>query len=98
VTTAAGTLSLAFTATPLPAATYLVVSAGPQRSAGRNYEGDFRSVFVGAAASASPSNILAGYTAKFGAPVVGNKIFFSVKTVTLGFESGAFITSVVVTA
>ena len=98
VTTAAGTLSIAYTATPLAAATYLAVFASPQRSAGRAFEGDFRFVLLSAAAQASPVNPLAAYTAKFGAPVVGNQIFFSLIAITLGFESGALITAKVVTA
>lgn len=98
VTTTGGTLSVAYTATPLAAATYLLIFASPQRSAGRNFEGDFRLIAVTAAAAASPHNLLAAYSSKFGAPVVGNKIFFSLITATLGFESGPLMTSKVVTA
>lgn len=96
VTTTGSTLSIAFTATPLSTATYLAVFASPQRSAGRAFEGDFRFLMVSAAAAASPVNALAAYTAKFGAPVVGNQLFFSLVTVTLGFESGPLIVSKVV--
>lgn len=96
VTLTAASFSIAYTATPLPAATFLAVYASPQRSAGRNYESDFRLMKVSAAAAASPLAILAEYTAKFGVPVVGNKIFIVVKTVTLGFESGPFLTSAIV--
>lgn len=88
--------SIAYTATPLAAATYLMVFASPQRSAGRNYESDFRLIKVSAAAAASPLVCLTEYTAKFGVPVVGNRIFLQLITVTLGFESGPFLTSVVV--
>jgi hypothetical protein len=88
--------SIAYTGTPLGAATYLLVFASPQRSAGRNFEGDFRLIKVSAAAQASPMAILAEYTARFGVPVVGNRIFISLVTSTLGFESGPFTTSQVV--
>lgn len=98
VTTTGGTLSLAYTATPLAASTYLFIYASPQRSAGRNYESDLRLITVTAAAAASPANILAAYTAKFGAPVVGNKIFFSLRTMIGGFMGGPFRLSKVVTA
>jgi hypothetical protein len=98
VTTAGGTLSLAYTTTPLAASTRLFVYASPQRSAGRNYEGDFRLIFVTAAAAASPANILASYSARFGAPVVDNKIFFSCQLHKGGFLGGVKGTSVVVTA
>jgi hypothetical protein len=88
--------SIAYTATPLPALTYLMVFASPQRSAGRNFEGDFRLIKVGAAAGASPLAVLTEYTAKFGIPVTGNKIFLSLVTMTKGFQSGPYITSAVV--
>lgn len=98
VTTAGGTLSLAYTTTPLGAGQRIFVYASPQRSSGRNFEGDFRLIHVSAAAAASPANILAAYTAKFGAPVVGNKIFFKVHVYNGGFLSAAIDTSVVVSA
>jgi len=98
ITTTAGTLSLAYTPTPLGAGIMLGVFVSPQRSAGRAYEGDLRLLQVSAAAAASPLNLLAAYTAKFGAPVVGNRIFFSIVTYELGFASGPLTTSVVVTA
>jgi hypothetical protein len=88
--------SIAFTPTPLPALTKLIVRASPQRSAGRHFEGDYRIVFVGAAASASPADIFAAYSAKFGAPVTGNRIFLSTTVMFGGFESGSFVASQVV--
>jgi hypothetical protein len=98
VTLTAAAFSLAFTPTPMPAATYLAVYCSPQRSAGRNYEGDFRFMKLSAAAGASPLAILSEYTARFGVPVVGNRIFISCVAITLGFESGSYITSAVVSA
>jgi hypothetical protein len=96
ITLSASAFSIAFTPTPTAAATYLAVYASPQRSAGRNYEGDFRFVKLSTAAQASPLAILTEYTAKFGVPVVGNRIFLSIIALTLGFASGAFVTSQVV--
>lgn len=98
ITTTGGTLSLAYTTTPLGAAIRLFVYASPQRSAGRSYEGDLRLVNVTAAAAASPANILAAYVARFGPPVIGQKIFFSLQTYQAGFLSGPLMTSIVVTA
>jgi hypothetical protein len=89
-------LSLAFTPTPAGTNDRVLVYASPQRSAGRQFENDFRNVFVGAAASASPCNILAAYTAKFGAPVIGNKIFVSAQVYSGGFLSAPAMTSKVV--
>ena len=95
-TIASASFSIAYTATPLPAATYLFLYASPQRSAGRSFESDFRLIKVSTAAQASPLVALTEYTAKFGVPVTGNKVFLALVTVTLGFESGRFITSAIV--
>lgn len=98
VTTTGGTLSVAYTVTPLATGAKLQVYASPQRSAGRNYNSDYRLIFTSAAAAASPANILSAYTAKFGAPVVGNKIFLRLRVSIDGFLSGPLDTSVVVAA
>jgi hypothetical protein len=88
--------SVAFTVTPLPANTRLFLSASPQRSAGRSFEGDFRLITVTAAAATSPSVITAAYTARFGVPVVGNRIFVSAQTYFAGFLAQPLLTSAVV--
>lgn len=90
------TLSLAYTATPLATGVKALISASPQRSAGRTFEEDFRYIFTTAAAAASPANIFTSYQTKFGTPVSGNKIFVSATLTIGGFESAAFITSVVI--
>jgi hypothetical protein len=79
--------SIAYTPTPLATGERIFTFASPQRSAGRGYEGDFRLIAVSAAAAASPANVLAAYTAKFGVPVVGTRIFVSVVRYSLGFTS-----------
>lgn len=94
----AGTLGVTFAVTPLPANTRLIIEASPQRSAGRDFEGDFRQVLVSGTAAVSPLDCSAGYTAKFGAPVAGNKIFIRARTARGGFLSGPVIGSAVVTA
>ena len=96
ITLTAIAFSIAYTATPLNAATYLAVFCSPQRSAGRSFESDYRFIKLSTAAAASPLAILADYTAKFGVPVVGNRIFISMTAISLGFESGPFVTSQVV--
>lgn len=98
LTATTSTLSLAYTVTPLGAGVKLQVFASPQRSAGRQFEGDFRVILVSAAAAASPLDLFAAYSAKFGVPVVGNRIFVSVVTTAGGFQSSTLITSAVVTA
>jgi hypothetical protein len=96
VTLTAASLSIAYTPTPMPASTKLALYASPQRSAGRNFEADLRFLQVSAAAAASPIVGLTAYTAKFGVPVVGNRIFFSLVSLFGGFASGPFLTSAVV--
>lgn len=88
--------SVAYTTTPLAAGVKLIIRCSPQRSAGRNFEADFRVITVTAAAAASPANILAAYTAKFGVPVTGNKVFVSASTTIGGFESIPLIVGQVV--
>lgn len=97
-TATAATFSIAYTATPLGAGQRLFVFLSPQRSAGRSFEGDCRLTHVSAAAAASPANVFSAYQARFGVPVVGNKIFIVGVVYDAGFVSGPFNTSVVVTA
>lgn len=96
ITLTAVAFSLAYTVTPLPAGARLFVFVSPQRSAGRAFEADYRLLQVSAAAAASPANLLAAYTAKFGIPIAGNRIFLSVTTFLGGFQSGPLVTSQVV--
>ena len=96
VTLTAAAFSVAYTATPLAAGNRLFIRCSPQRSAGVNFNGDYRLISVTAAAAASPANILAAYTAKFGVPVVGNRIFLSLQTYEGGFMGSPFAVSQVV--
>lgn len=96
ITLTAAAFSVAYTATPLGAGVRLFIWVSPQRSAGVSFEGDYRLLSITAAAAASPSNILAAYTAKFGVPVVGNRIFLSLETYQGGFKGSPFNVSQVV--
>lgn len=96
VTLTAAAFSIAYTATPLAAGNRLFIFASPQRSAGRKFEHDYRLIAVTAAAAASPANILVAYTAKFGVPVVGNRIFLNLETYEGGFKGSPFSVSQVV--
>ncbi|HKR95234.1 MAG TPA: hypothetical protein VJW55_07735 [Candidatus Angelobacter sp.] len=96
ITLTAAAFSIAYTATPLAAATKLLVFASPQRSAGRSYESDYRLVFVSAAAAASPANVFTAYTTRLGTPVVGQRVFLQLQLHISGFHSAALITSAVV--
>jgi len=96
ITLTAAAASIAYTATPLAAGVRLFVWVSAQKSAGRKFNGDYRLLAVTAAAAASPANILTAYTSKFGVPVVGNRIFFSVETYQSGFKGSPFNVSQVV--
>lgn len=96
VTLTAVAFSVAYTPTPLPAATRLFIHVSPQKSAGRKFNGDYRLIAVTAAAAASPANILAAYTARLGVPVVGNRLFLSLITYNGGFLGSPFGVSQVV--
>jgi len=96
ITLTAAAFSVAYTATPLAAGVRLFIFCSPQRSAGRSFEADYRLIAVTAAAAASPANILAAYTAKFGVPVVGNRIFIKLEPYELGFKGAPFGVSQVV--
>lgn len=89
-------LSVAYTATPLGAGVRLFIFVSPQASAGRKFNGDYRLLAVTAAAAASPSNILAAYTARFGVPVTGNRLFLSLQTYQGGFKGSPFNISQVI--
>lgn len=95
-TLTSASFSVAFTPTPLGAGERLLVFAGPQRSSGRGYEGDYRLVHVSAAAGTSPANVLSGYQGRFGSPTTGNRIFISCQRYHNGFLSAALTTSAVV--
>lgn len=98
VTLTAAAFSVAYTPTPMPASTRLFVYASPQRAAGRSYESDLRLIHVSAAAAASPADIASAYAARFGTPVVGNRIFLAFHAHKGGFRSGPLSMSQVVSA
>lgn len=96
ITSTAAALSVAYTATPLPAGARLFSYVSAQESAGRNFNANYYLLAVSAAAAASPANLFAAYSAKFGVPVVGRRIFYSFATYLSGFLSGPLVMSQVV--
>jgi hypothetical protein len=95
----ATTLSLAFTPTPLATGEVLVVQATDQVSAGKSFmpRSKYKNVFIGAAASASPANILSAWNAIFGTMIAGNKIFIRAYSVSAdGFASTPILTSAII--
>jgi hypothetical protein len=96
ITLTPAALTVAYSPTPLGADERVFVYASPQRSAGRAFEGDLRLIHVSAAAAASPANIASAYAARFGLPVEGNRIFFSISRYAGGFLSTPNVDSAVV--
>lgn len=96
VTLTSASFSIAYTPTPLDTGARLFVYASPQRTSGRQFEADLRLIFVSAAAAASPANVLSAYTARFGVPVTGNKVFLALHVYLGGFRSGPLLGSQVV--
>ena len=90
--------TIAYTVTPLPAGERLFIFTSKQRSAGRAYEGDLRLVMVTAAAAASTADIKAAYLARFGALVIGQRIFYSVARYATGFTGVPSAATAVVSA
>ncbi len=71
----AGTFTVAFTPTPVPADHSLVILASKQFSPGVSaFKGKSTVIKIVAAAGASPSNVFAAYTAKYGSLIEGQKI------------------------
>lgn len=96
VTLTSAAFSIAYTTTPLAAGVRLFVFTSPQRSAGRNFEGDYRLISVTAAAAASPANVLTPYTNRLGAPVTGMKVFMSLVLYQAGFQGPPLLVGQVV--
>jgi hypothetical protein len=96
LTLTSSSFSVAYTATPLGAGVRAFIFASPQMSAGRKFNGNYRLIAVTAAAAASPANILAAYTAVFGAPVTGNRIFTQVQLYLTGFLGAPFAVNQIV--
>lgn len=98
ITLTAAAHTVAYTATPLGAGQRLFVYASPQRSAGRSFESDYRLVHVSAAAAASPADIETAYNARFGVPVLGNRVNYSLHVYEGGFRSGPLLKTAIVSA
>lgn len=96
ITLTAAAFSVAYTTTPLPAGARLFSYVSPQMSAGRAFNANYYLIAVSAAAAASPAVLLTAYTAKWGVPVTGKRIFMSFRTYLGGFLSGPLVTSQVV--
>jgi len=88
--------TVAYTPTPIGANIKVFTYVSLQRSAGRNFENDFRLLQVSAANAASPVNLFSAYQTRFGTPVTGNKIFVALRTFQTAFLSGPTIGNAIV--
>lgn len=91
LTATSAALSLAYTVTPLAANTRMFLFASKCRSAGRNFENDYRLITVTAAAAASPLNFFSAYQSRLGTPVTGTCLFLAVVAYNGGFTSLPFL-------
>jgi hypothetical protein len=84
-------LTIAFTATPLAAGQKLLVEATKQLSPGVGFINPtwYKQIFVGAAATASPANVLSAYTTRFGSLISGKKIAFRLTALTVDGQRSA---------
>lgn len=84
-------VSLAFTATPLAALTKIVIECTGPLSLGVSFvsRSQFKQIFVGAAASASPAVATTGYAAIFGGLITGRRYFFRVYAVNSAGQASA---------
>ena len=96
ITLTSAALSIAYTTTPLSAGSRLFTFASPQVSAGRQFNANYYLIAVSAAAAASPANLFAAYSAKWGVPVTGRRVFFSLTVYNGGFQSGPLVTSQII--
>lgn len=82
-TAAVPSLSMVFGDSPVPADFEMVVEATPPVGAGISFvKNKYRIVSTQAAATATPVNLLSDYSAIFGNPVAGQKIFVRAKLVS----------------
>jgi hypothetical protein len=94
-------VDVVFDPDPVPVGHVLVIEATAQLSAGiSNANNKFRVIQTEIAAAASPADVFASYTAKFGALSAGKKIFVRAKFInkTTGEVSQALVSSVIVQA
>lgn len=92
-------MSAAYTTTPAPAATKVVIEATRQVNPGVTFmsRSEYRQIFMTAAAAASPADILAAYEAKFGAMIANKQIFFRAYLLnSVGQRSGYTSTTAIV--
>lgn len=94
------TLSAAFTNSPVPADTAYVIECTSQQSPGKSFlKNQYRVLTVLPAAATTPANILAAYTARFGALIAGQKIGFRSYAIDLltGIKGQPSVSEILVT-
>ena len=80
---------------PVPATTAYQFQSSPPLSPGREFNGDFRTVSI-VAAAAVPELAVTNLTAKWGTLAVGQKFFLRVRPVSVAGGEGAWVTATTV--
>jgi len=93
-----GTLSIAWTPTPVPADTTFVISATKQKSPGQSFfKGQYTDIDIAAAGGTSPQAVGTEYIAKYGDLIEGEKIGIQLTAInTVTGQRGLPLTAVVV--
>jgi hypothetical protein len=97
---AANSVGCTFAASPVPAGMAVLVFATRGLSAGVSFVGkQFRFIQKLAATATTPQDLTTTYTAKFGTPITGSRVFLQAKVVdiTTGQESIPLQSSVIIT-
>lgn len=93
-----GTFTVSLTDAPTVAQPALI-EVSPQASAGVSFNGDYRFLLAATAQPVGGIDLAAAYTAKFGAPILGRRIFVRVSLINVdGGKSLPAVTSAVVAA
>lgn len=89
----AAAFSVAYSPSPVPASTYLVIEASAQVSPGINFlpRSAYKTISVKPAASASPADVKAAYEAIYGPIVAGKKVFIRARHVKTNGQASEWL-------
>lgn len=98
LTATAGTPTLKATSVAPAAGTTYMFYVSPQVSAGKSFQGAFAWILTSAVVTAGAFDLLAAYTAKYGALIAGKKIFVKVVQSQAGMQDNGTLFAVTVGA
>jgi hypothetical protein len=97
ITATAGTQALSVTGTSPASGTVYMIYASPLRSPGAQFENQYKWMQTFTAATSGAFNILAPYTAQYGALAIGKKIFVKVVQSQAGMQDNGTVYSATIT-